>query len=343
MPRKTAQQRRIEKLLKAQTTEIQKAFSLAMQRAAGMINERELVRYLEAGQFDRAIEMFRIERGLLFPLEEAMRGAFISGGLAIAEDLPKGLQGRFGFNGSHDRAVAFLDAQGGALISNITDDAMANARAVITDGMRENRSVAKVARELAGRRVGNRRVGSIIDLTEPQTDQLIRARAMLSDPEQIRGYFIKDRKTGRMEPRYKLSDRRFDARIKAAIKEGRALSASDLEAALDAHKAKASGFRARAVARNEAFTAQAAGRDEAYLQLLEGGQVEAVTRRWQHNLSENARLDHQEMDGTVVRVGEDFVFPDGTRMSHPHDPRGGAKHSVGCRCVAVYRIRVARN
>lgn len=343
MPRKTAQQRRVEELLKKQTAAIQKAFKAAMQMAAGAIDERELVRLLELGQIERAAEMFRIERGVLFPLEEAVRNAFIGGGIAVADDLPKVLSGRFGFDGTHTRAIAWVEEMGAKLVTNIVEDAVNNARNVITDGVRENRSSGKIARELSGRRIGNRRVGGIIGLTEPQTDQLIRARSMLGDPEQIRDYFIKDRKTGRMKPRYKLSDRRFDAKIKAAVREGRALSGSELEAALDAHKAKATGHRGRVVARNEAFTAQAASRDEAYRQMLDDGKVESATCRWQHNLSENARHNHQEMDGTVVQIGEDFVFPDGTRMSHPHDPRGGAEHSAGCKCVGIYRIRLPRS
>ncbi|MEP5730818.1 MAG: hypothetical protein ABJL67_15780 [Sulfitobacter sp.] len=110
----------------------------------------------------------------------------------------------------------------------------------------------------------------------------------------------------------------------------------------EAYKAKASGARAKRVAANEAFTAQASGRDEAYRQLVEDGKVESATVRWQHNLSILPRHDHVDMEGTVNQVGEDFVFPDGTRMSHPHDPRGGAEHSNGCRCIGVYRVKLPR-
>ena len=53
----------------------------------------------------------------------------------------------------------------------------------------------------------------------------------------------------------------------------------------------------------------------------------------------NSRPDHIAMDRRTTRepipISEPFVFPDGTRMMHPHDPTAGAKHVVGCRCRMI--------
>lgn len=50
----------------------------------------------------------------------------------------------------------------------------------------------------------------------------------------------------------------------------------------------------------------------------------------------NSRPDHIAMDRRTtlepIPVSEPFVFPDGTRMQHPHDPSAGAKHTTNCRC-----------
>jgi len=91
------------------------------------------------------------------------------------------------------------------------------------------------------------------------------------------------------------------------------------------------------VARNETFTAQASGRNEGWQQVLERPDIDGVTVRWQHNLSQKPREDHVSMDGTIIQIGGDFIMDDGTAMSYPHDPRGGPIHSNGCRCIAVYR------
>lgn len=335
MARKSAQQRRIEALLKAQSAAIQKAFLEAIAKAKLNVDRAELLRLLEAGQIERAAQLFRIERGVMFPISEAIRDAFIAGGMAVADDLPKGLSGVFGFNGSHPNAVRIAEQQAADLVTNISDDAISSARKVIVDGLDTNRSLNSVARDLVGKKVGRTRKGGIIGLTEQQTDRMINLRSMLGDPDRIGEYFKGDK------PRYKESNRRFDAMVRRAIKDGKALSAADVDKITDAYKAKASGNRAKVIARNEAFTAQAAGRDESYRQLLDSGKVESVTVRWQHNHSVSARADHKYMDGTVIQLGETFDFG-GVRMKHPHDPAGGAEHSINCRCIAVHRVKHAR-
>ena len=337
MAGKSAQQRRIERLLKKQTADIQKAFALAMERAASDIDRAALLRFLELGDIERAAALFKMERGVLFPLQNAIRDAIIGGGLAVADELPKGLSGRFGFDGNHPRAVALAEKQAAALVTNISNEAIDASRKLITEALSANRGLNSVARDLVGRKVGNRRVGGIIGLTRPQTERMANIRAILSDPERIGEYF------NGSGPRYKQSNRSFDSMVKQAIKDGKSLNAADVDRIAEAYKVKAMGERGKVVARNEAFIAQAAGRDESYRQLVESGKVETATVRWQHNLSQVPRPDHVEMDGTVNAVGEDFVFADGTRMSHPHDPRGGAEHSIGCRCIGVYRVKLPRN
>ena len=106
MAAKTAQQRRIEQLLRTQTASIRKAFVEAMAKASGAIDTAALVRMLEAGNIEAAAQLFRIDSGVMYPLQRAIQDAFIGGGLAVTQDLPKGLAGRFSFDGAHPRAVA---------------------------------------------------------------------------------------------------------------------------------------------------------------------------------------------------------------------------------------------
>lgn len=338
----TAQSRRVREAVRKLAPTIRAAFERAIQQAAGSVDEATLLRLLESGQIERAVELLRINRAIMFPFDEAIRAGFIAGGTMAVGDIPKGLAGRFAFDGRHYRAEAWARDYVGDLIQGIQQESIETTRRVIQEGMQAGRSHKAVAREITGRKVGNRRVGGYLGLTSEQTDQVLNARSILSDPDQIRGYFVKDRKTGRMKPRYKLSDRRFDARVKKAIAEGRALSGRELDDVIEAHKAKALGYRGRVIARNEAHTSLAAGREEAFRQMMDNPEVETVTVRWQHNLSQVPREDHVAMDGTVIELGQTFSFPD-AQMKHPHDPAGGAKHSVGCRCIAVYRVRFRRD
>jgi len=125
--------------------------------------------------------------------------------------------------------------------------------------------------------------------------------------------------------------------VRRAIKDGKAMSAADVERIAKAHDARLLKARGDTIARNEAFTAQAQGRNEAYRQMQDQPDVEAITKRWQHASLKDPRKDHQRMDG--VTVGFDEPFPpmdDGAVLQYPHDPAGGAAHSVACRCTAVY-------
>jgi hypothetical protein len=338
----TAQTRRVRDAIAKLEPQIRKAFEQAIQQAAGAVDQGALLELLEAGQIERAVELLRINRAMLFPLDEAIRASFIIGGTMVAADLPRGISGRFGFDGRHVRAEAWVREHVGDLIQGIERESIETTRRVIRDGIDAGRSSRVVAREITGKKIGTRRVGGYLGLNSDQTDQVLRARSILSDPEQIRSYFTKDTKTGRMKPRYKLSDRRFDARIKKAIAEGRALSGKDLDDVIESHRSKALGYRGRVIAKDQANSALSAGRDEAYAQMLDNPEVETVTVRWQKSPRENDRPDHQAMDGTVITLGETFNFS-AARMKYPHDPAGGAKHNLGCGCIAVYRVRFRRD
>ena len=76
---------------------------------------------------------------------------------------------------------------------------------------------------------------------------------------------------------------------------------------------------------------------EAYLQMLDRPDIEAVTVKWIHGFSREPRRDHKRMDGETRRIGQPFIMDDGAAMAYPHDPAGGVRHSASCRCTAFYR------
>ena len=313
--------------------QIRDAFLAAIQSAKSRVKVSDLIEAIDAGDIRRAVDLLRIDQGLLFPLDDAVRAAFIAGGSSVGAEIPASIRGAFGFNGRHPRAEELARSQGARLVQGIADYALAVAQTVISEGIAAGTPSRALAREIVGKKVGQRRIGGLIGLTEQQAESVRRAKAGLAsgEPEEMRRYLgLKQR------------DARFDGIVKRAIRDGRAVSASDIAKISEAHAQKSLTYRGRVVARNEAHVALAAGRDEGYAQVAEADGVETVTRRWQHNLSENPREDHVAMDGTTIGPGETFSFPGGVEMKHPHDPAGGAEHSIGCRCIAVYRVELER-
>lgn len=303
---------------------IQEAFIAAIQAVRAAINFSELERLLRAGDVVQAAQMVSIEEGQLWGLQEAVRGAFVGSGAAVRS--PGLASGAFAFNGRSLRAEQWISANGATLVQNITTDGVNAARRAITDGLASNRPLRSVALDITGRMdaVTKQRTGGIVGLTTQQVEYAINARAELEglDP----GYF--DRA---------LRDKRFDRLVRAAIKDGKPLGQADIDRIVSRYRDKMLAYRGKVIAKDQAFVAQASGRHEAYLQMAADPRFEAVTVRWQHNLSEVPRPDHVAMSGTTHNIGTPFVFPDGVQMDHPHDPAAPARHNIGCRCIAVYR------
>lgn len=323
-----AQQAAIDALLSAYEPRVRDAFLAAIYSARAAVDLPALIEALERGDVARAVELLRLNQALLFPLDEAIRGAFLAGGQAVMPVLPRLVSATWAFDGRHPRAEAWIAEKGAQLVQGIGADLDA-VRGVILSGLEESRGAREVALDITGRMnpATGRREGGIIGLTTQQTDYVISARQQLHN----------------LDPAYferQLRDRRFDALVRKAIRDGKPLSRADIDRITGRYKDRLLKARGDLIARNETFTAQAAGRDEAYRQIATRPDVQTVTVRWQHSPQRRGRPDHIAMDGKKITLGETFELPDFTRMKHPHDPAGGAKHSANCKCIAVYRVEL---
>lgn len=319
-----AQRAALDALLATWEPRIRESFMAAVYHARGQIDLAALIDAIERRDLLAAEQIVRLNQGALWPLQEAIRQAAVAGAMAVPGML--GIEGRFGFDGRHPRAETLLRDAGAELVQGIEADTLEATRAVIVDGIENSRPSRVVAREITGTMnpLTRRREGGIIGLTSEQTDYVINARRDLMTLD--RRYFTRARR-----------DKRFDALVRRAIESGKPLAAKYIDRIVGRYKDRLLAYRGDAIARNEAHSAQAAGRDEAFRQMLDDPEVEAVTVRWQHSPQRRPRPDHVGMDGKTVRLGEDFILPDGARMAYPHDPRGGAKHSIFCKCIAIYK------
>lgn len=329
MARLRGDMRRIEELLTRFDREIREAFLAAVMSARRAVDVRALEAALGAGDLSRAVELLRLNQALLFPLDAAINASFIAGGQMIGAGIPASA-GVLGFDGRAYRAEQWARQHVGNLIREIIADQVAMTRAVIEAQLAAGRNPRAIITELVGRVTAQGRQGGFIGLTERQASYATRARAELAALD--RAYF------GRA-----LRDRRFDRLVDRAIREGRPLSAADMDRIAGRYRDRLLAHRAEVIARTESITALRAGRAEGIRQAAEQGIIDPtrVKRIWDATMDRRTRPDHREMHGTEVDgLDAPHVLPDGSRMMYPGDTSLGADPSqtIQCRCVERYKL-----
>lgn len=135
---------------------------------------------------------------------------------------------------------------------------------------------------------------------------------------------------------YELSSGNADRSVRAAMRNEKSLTPAQIDDYVERYRQNAITYRAETIARTEALRNAHDGARDAMKQAIQRGDVDAklLVKEWHAGpATVDSRDSHQAMDGTQVPFGQDFVFPDGTRMAGPGDPRGGAKHTANCRCT----------
>ena len=143
-----------------------------------------------------------------------------------------------------------------------------------------------------------------------------------------------------------LSSGHSDRSIVAARDAGRALTADQIDVAVERYRQAHVNARAETIARTEGQRNVHAGIDSAFSQAVERGDVdpEQLEGQWLCGpKTRYARPDHRapELLGQRPTFSELFEMPDGTRMRHPGDPAGGARNCVCCRCTKATRLVAA--
>lgn len=339
----------IEHLTARLEPELRDAFRAAVQDWRDRVNYPELVDALEARDIDRAIRALNIEPAVFNEYVTTQTNIYSSAGWITSRYIP-GEQGIvFRFDMSNPRAEARIREYGAQRVVGYTQEQIATAQRVIVEGYANGRGPKNIAVEIAGRvnPVNKRREGGIIGLSDPQARYVQSVRDAMERGD-YRSLFVKDRETGALKPRYTRMDGRDLRTIKARINSGKSLTRAEKDRIVNRYSDRLVASRAEAVARTETAQAVMMARQESYKQALEkaGLPNDAVTKEWIHAGPHDkfARVQHLIMDGVSVKgLNSEFILPDGTRMQHTHDPAGGAKHSVNCRCDTRYKIDFAFN
>lgn len=272
---------------------------------------------------------------------------------ALSLDGPEPTNIIFRFDMTNPRAEAQIRTEAATRIAGYVDEQVETARRVIADGFARGEGPQTIATDIAGRvnPISKRREGGIIGLSDPQVSYVesMRARLLSGDPDEmmkVLGRFDKEGKwvegTGMTR-----RDRRFDKSIKKAIADiskgkPNPLTRDKVDEMAAKYSDRLLAKRAEDVARTETAQGVMAARAEATKQALGKSNLadDAVTKTWRHlGGLHHARDWHLAMnDKSVEGIDAVFFMPDGSLMKYAHDPDGGAKNNVACRCDTTFDI-----
>lgn len=330
-------------LLDELAPDVQKAFLQAIENIRTDFQEHAFTEAFDRGDVEAALQAIGLGAEYFAPLDTVMQAAFLRGGEHLFDDLraparKAGIEAIGRFDLRNPRAERLVRRFSSDLIVEIHADQRESARIVLERNMREGVSAARTKQDLIGRRParGMDRQGGIIGLTSRDAGHVQSVREILSDPERIREYFIKDRKTGKWKPRYGLTDRRFDPDIKRAIRDGKAIPSAKVNRVAHLYADRMLQERAESIARTELLGSLHAAQDEGLSQLVERGTItnEQITEIWDAANDSATRSSHRAMDRQKRKRGEPFRTGDGYLMRYPGDRSMGApaKEIIRCRC-----------
>ncbi len=223
------------------------------------------------------------------------------------------------FDVTNKRAVAWSSQNKLEMVRGFTQEQREVTNKVITEGVRAGTNPREVAKEIRGS----------IGLTPNQVDHVASYRRALESGDYANAL-------GR-----ELSHGQSDRSIAAAQSKGTALSAEQIDTAVDRYRANYIAYRAEVIARTEALRAVHAGNEELFRQAIERGDIDAdaITRTWNPEGGPRTRASHRAMKGQTRSFGEMFTTGAGIDIAYPGDPNAPIEETAQCRCAISTRFR----
>lgn len=322
----------LDRLLSSLEPGVRRAFVDAINRVTTTAEMKRVQDYLDRRDIEGLLDALNLSPDYFRDVQHAVDSAFYSGAAyqvsiaASVSSLP--------FNRRHWAAEAWARENGTRLIVEISAATREGVREYVSEALRTGRSSASVAREIVGKanKATGRREGGIVGLTGQQSGYVANARTELESLDAA--YFKRAAR-----------DRRYDATVRRAIREGKPLSKAVVDKIIGRYADGLLIRRGDMIARTEAHNALNAGRYEAMRQTAEAaGLAEtAITVKWQATRDGRTRDSHRALGGKTAPYGTPFVSPaTGARMMFPGDRRFGAPASelVHCRCTTSYSLEV---
>lgn len=304
---------------------------------------RRLVNELEAGNVEGVLRLLNLDPAYFTPLAEAVRNTFHVAGTQAALNLPTlpTVAGviKVRWDGTNSRAAAWVADRAASLVTEIIVDQRDGIRDYIVDAFAEGKHPNNIALDIVGRKQPNgRRGGGILGLRSDQMAAASRMREELSGVPSLAKY-------RRRESR----DKRFDRVIAKAEREGRQLSAEQIDKIVGRYEDIMLRKRGETIARTEALAATHKAQTQAVQQQIDSGKLDPrfVKKVWSATdavyikKKGHTRLSHVELNNTELPWGQPFVSPaTGALMMHPGDTDLGAhgEDTINCRCHMYIRV-----
>jgi hypothetical protein len=233
-----------------------------------------------------------------------------------AEFLTDALEVTIGFDQVNERAVRTLRQERFRLIQEFTAEQRRATREALVQGTIRGLNPRDQAREF------RRSIG--LTLRQQQAVQNYRSLLERGSSEALTR---------------QLRDRRFDATVRRAAREGRQLSQDQVDRMVGRYRDRYVRYRSEVIARTEALRAVHQGTDETYHQGVEQGAFERdqLRREWVTARDERVRDSHDLLDGEVRGLDEPFEGLEGQLM-FPGDPLAPASETAQCRCALATRV-----
>lgn len=311
---------RWDQLIEHWDGQLRKAFLESVQNISDGARLSHIERMIENGDIEGAVKAVGLDPASFRPFDKTISAAFEAGGVATAELAPARLQ--FQFNIRNPSAEEWLRRYSGDMIREIYDDQKQMIRDVLRRGMAEGLNPKTVARDLLGLRGpdGHRR-GGLIGLTTTQ--------------ERWASAYQVDLTTDPVKAlTRKLRDKRFDKTIARYVGEEKPLPFELIRKIVASYRGRALRYRAETIARTEAMAALHQAQQEAIVQMLANGAVEAqqVAFIWRTAKDKRVRDTHHTMEGQKRDYGQSFKTGAGVWIRWPGDDAAPASETINCRC-----------
>lgn len=334
----------LNELIDRLSPEMERRFIEVVDQVKSKVVLREVVERLEARDVEGAIRALHIDVEAFYPLKEALRDAFNSGGTLTVGSLPR-LSDPMGgrvivrWDSSNQAAETVIRTMSSTTVTNVMEGTVEAVRETIVSGYSQGQGPNTIALDLVGRKsaITGKREGGVIGLNGPQAELIERTRINLlsGDPALMRKYL--DLKT---------RDKRLDGAVRRAIDAGKPLDKSTLDKVLMRLRDRNLKLRGEMIARTETMTSVMSAKHEAFQQALSKSNRDAslVTRKWRSAGDRRVRHTHMILNGQEVR-GMDLAFqsPSGAMLRYPGDTSLGAGPGeiIACRCDVEYNFDFA--
>ncbi len=332
----------IEMLVEEWAPLLARAFLDAIYATRDGVQITLLIEMLERGDIDGALRAVGIDPVAFRALDVGIAQAFEDGGKLTTGQIPAtrdpdGFLLKVRFDVRNYEAERWLREFGADLVKEIEQDTRELVRQRIVDGMEKGENPRTVALDLTGRvnPVTGRREGGLIGLTASQAKWVIsyEARLRSGDPAQMREALSMG-----------LRDKRYDATVERAIREGKPIPPEKIDKMVTAYRNRALRYRAESIGRTEALSALHEAQVQGWRQAIAKGQVkvETLTKTWRSAMDERVRHTHIALNGQTVGFDEAFESPSGAFLRYPHDPQAPTAETVMCRCHMDVKIDFLR-